>query len=32
VHISHLRQKLGAASLIRTVRGIGYVMSAKDLP
>jgi DNA-binding response OmpR family regulator len=32
VHISHLRQKLGTPALIRTVRGIGYVMSAKDAP
>ena len=29
VHISHLRQKLGDARLIKTVRGVGYVL-AKD--
>jgi DNA-binding response OmpR family regulator len=26
VHVSHLRQKLGDAQRIRTVRGIGYVL------
>ncbi len=31
VHISHLRRKLGdSGSLIRTVRGIGYLFSAED--
>ncbi|HEY4224065.1 MAG TPA: response regulator transcription factor [Myxococcota bacterium] len=30
VHISHLRQKLGEPSPIKTVRGVGYVF-AKDL-
>jgi two-component system OmpR family response regulator len=29
VHISHLRQKLGDPKLIKTVRGVGYVL-AKD--
>ncbi len=27
VHISHLRQKLGEARLIKTVRGVGYVFA-----
>ncbi|MBX3130154.1 MAG: response regulator transcription factor [Polyangiaceae bacterium] len=27
VHISHLRKKLGDATLIRTVRGVGYVFA-----
>jgi DNA-binding response OmpR family regulator len=27
VHISHLRQKLGDTRLIKTVRGVGYVLS-----
>jgi two-component system OmpR family response regulator len=27
VQISRLRQKLGSAGLIRTVRGIGYLLS-----
>jgi DNA-binding response OmpR family regulator len=27
VHISHLRQKLGDTKLIKTVRGVGYVLS-----
>jgi two-component system OmpR family response regulator len=31
VHISHLRQKLGDARLIKTVRGVGYVL-AKEPP
>ena len=31
VHISHLRQKLGDPTLIKTVRGVGYVL-AKELP
>jgi two-component system response regulator CpxR len=28
VHVSHLRTKLGARALIRTVRGMGYVFAA----
>ena len=36
VHISHLRQKLGddprAPRLIKTVRGVGYVMTRDALP
>jgi two-component system OmpR family response regulator len=31
VHISHLRQKLGDSKLIKTVRGVGYVL-AKEQP
>jgi two-component system OmpR family response regulator len=31
VHISHLRQKLGDSRLIKTVRGVGYVL-AKENP
>jgi two-component system OmpR family response regulator len=31
VHISHLRQKLGDGRMIKTVRGVGYVL-AKDAP
>lgn len=30
VHISHLRQKLGAPKLIKTVRGVGYVFAKDD--
>ena len=33
VHVSHLRKKLGddpRAGLIKTVRGVGYVMAAVD--
>jgi DNA-binding response OmpR family regulator len=34
VHVSHLRKKLGddprAPRLIKTVRGVGYVMAATD--
>jgi len=32
VHVSHLRDKLKARSLIRTVRGIGYVFAAEPNP
>ena len=32
VHVSHLRDKLKARSLIRTVRGIGYVFTAEARP
>jgi len=28
VHIGHLRRKLGEPELIRTVRGVGYVLRA----
>lgn len=31
VHISHLRQKLGEARLIKTVRGVGYVFAQGTL-
>jgi DNA-binding response OmpR family regulator len=31
VHIMHLRQKLGDGRLIKTVRGVGYVL-AKESP
>ena len=30
VHISHLRQKLGISKLIKTVRGVGYVLAKED--
>ncbi len=32
VHVSHLRDKLKARALIRTVRGIGYVFAAEARP
>lgn len=32
VHVSHLRDKLKARSLIRTLRGIGYVFAAEPKP
>ncbi len=34
VHVAHLRQKLGDgdATLIRTVRGVGYVLSREGAP
>jgi two-component system, OmpR family, response regulator len=31
VHISHLRQKLGESRLIKTVRGVGYVLAKESL-
>jgi DNA-binding response OmpR family regulator len=31
VHISHLRQKLGDTKLIKTVRGVGYVLSKESV-
>jgi len=31
VHISHLRQKLGEGRLIKTVRGVGYVLAKETL-
>lgn len=31
VHISHLRQKLGEGRLIKTVRGVGYVMAKESV-
>ena len=31
VHISHLRQKLGEGRLIKTVRGVGYVLAKEAL-
>jgi DNA-binding response OmpR family regulator len=30
VHISHVRQKLGDGSLIKTVRGVGYVLAKES--
>ncbi len=32
VHISHLRQKLGDPQLIKTVRGVGYVLAREGGP
>lgn len=32
VHISHLRQKLGEPQLIKTVRGVGYVLAKSEEP
>jgi two-component system, OmpR family, response regulator len=31
VHISHLRQKLGEPSMIKTVRGVGYVLARENM-
>lgn len=31
VHISHLRSKLGVPKLIKTVRGVGYVLAKEDV-
>jgi DNA-binding response OmpR family regulator len=27
VHISHIRKKLGDASIIKTIRGVGYLVT-----